>query len=653
MLKVFRDNLKYLSWILWAVILVFVAFVFVDFGGGISRDPSAPASYAATVGNQEISVDEFRQTYRALEGQYRQLYGERFSPEIAKQMQLPMQALERAVSQKVLQREAEQRGLVPSDDEVRAAILRIEAFQDGSGNFIGDQEYAALLRSNGHSPASFERALRGDLAVEKLTSTLRRAVHVSDQQLERSFREQADRAAIRYVQVPAARFAAQVALRPAEVRAYFDAHPDEFKLPEQRVADYLLVDQSQVYQALTIPENDIQAYYDSHAAEYAREEEVRARHVLIKVDDARTAEAAESLAQDARRRLAAGEDFAVVAQQLSDDPGSKQNGGDLGFFGRGAMIKAFEDAAFGAQTGELVGPVLTDFGYHVIRVDERRPSGQQPFAEARPLIENRLRTERAQAAAEAKARALYDQLKSGAADASTMQNLAAADAATVTFHSTPAFGADDALVGIGRATPLHTAAFALETGKAAEPVRLPRGMAVVVLREIRPPHAAQFDEVEALVKTAAETRRRKELATASLTTAVAAARAGKSLDTIATELGVAAQDSGEFGANGSIQGLGVAPAVTKAAVALAEGEFGGPVETPQGAVIFQVTSRARFDPAEFSTKKEETRQTLEGQALNELLGALIERQRQDLGVNYNRQLLEDWGIMVPETEPAR
>jgi peptidyl-prolyl cis-trans isomerase D len=650
MLKVFRQNLKYLSWILWLVIVVFIAFVFVDFGGGLSRDPKAPANYAAKVGSETVSVQEFQRQYRALEGQYRQIYGERFTPEIAQQMQLPLQALERAVSQRVLLLEAIRAGLVPSDQEVRRAILEIDAFKDPSGGFIGDREYAQILRENNQTTAGFERSLRDDLAVQKLTATLRQTVKVSEQDVERSYREQSERASIRYVLVPAARFASAAQVPEADVQAYFDAHPDEFRLPEQRVADYLLVDTGRLQQSMTVAAADAQAYYDAHVADYTREEEVRASHILLKVDDNRTAEQAERTLAAARTRIEQGADFAAVARELSEDPSNKDQGGDLGFFGRGRMIKAFEDAAFGAQPGQLVGPIRTDFGVHLIRVEERRPGGQQPFAEVQAQIENRLRAERSQTLAETKAKELRAQLAAAAPDAAKMQALAASNSASVTFETSPPFGRDELVPGIGRGTQFADAVFALETGKLAEPVRVPRGWAVAALREVRPPRVPPFAEVADKARAAAAAKRQRELATAALQKARADAQGGRTLDQIAQDLGVTVQDTSEFGSTGPIQGLGIAPAVAKAALALEAGSFGGPLETPQGAVLFQVRERKRFDPAEFAVSKEATRTELENQALAELLQTLIDRQRQELGVDYNRQLLEQWGVVVPGAE---
>src|SRR6476620_4068298 len=144
MLKVFRDNIKYLSWILWAVIGLFVLFVFVDFGSGVRSRGAGGGNSAARVGGRTVTMADFEHQYRQLEQLYGQLYGGRAAPEISKQLQLPLQALNRAVNEQVLLAEAERLGLRVSDEELRDKILEQAAFVDDQGRFIGEDKYAQI-----------------------------------------------------------------------------------------------------------------------------------------------------------------------------------------------------------------------------------------------------------------------------------------------------------------------------------------------------------------------------------------------------------------------------------------------------------------------------------------------------------------------------
>jgi parvulin-like peptidyl-prolyl isomerase len=211
--------------------------------------------------------------------------------------------------------------------------------------------------------------------------------------------------------------------------------------------------------------------------------------------------------------------------------------------------------------------------------------------------------------------------------------------------TTPPFGRDDLVPGIGRQTPFSSTAFALEQGKLSEPVKVPRGWAILHLREVRPPRVPDFAEAEVQVRQVVERQKRVERSLAELRAARAAIAGGKTLDAVAQELGVAVQDSGEFGENDPIRGLGVVPEVAKEAIAAQSGAIGGPVSTPQGAVLFQVTERKRFDPIEFASQKTALRESLQQQEFGRLLQALIEKRRAEMTVNYNRQLLQQFGIL--------
>ncbi|MEO8196718.1 MAG: SurA N-terminal domain-containing protein [Thermoanaerobaculia bacterium] len=648
MLKVLRDNLKYLSWILWVVILIFIAFVFVDFGGGLSRGSGTRAS-AATVGNDKISYADFERQYRQLESQYRQAFGENFTPEIAKQLRLPLQALDRLVDQRLLLNEAAERGLEASDGEVREAIFEIPGMKDSGGGFIGEETYKRFVRANGYTVRDFEESMRRQIVLTKLNAIFSSSLVVSQADVERAYRDQAERAAVRYVVLPATGFQAQATLSPAEVASYFDRHADDFRLPPQRVVNYLLVDTVRMRAKMTFEKTELESYYNSHLADFKQEEQVHARHILLKVDDKRTAEAAQSALATARKRVEAGADFAKLAAELSDDPASKARGGDLGFFGRGRMIKEFEDAAFDAPAGTMVGPIRTSFGYHLIQVLEKRPAGQRPFAEAEAQVRSRLAAERAEAQSEAKANELA--AKIAAEKLTTEAQLKAlADNDTVIFITTPPFGVDEVVAGIGRGTPFSSSAFALETGKTSTPIKIARGFAILQLASESPARMPALAEVEAKVRPAALRAKAGDLALARLNQARSAMAAGKSLADVAKELAVEVKESGEFGRDGKIEGLADSRKLVEAALAAKVGDAGSPVLTDQGAVLYEVTARKGFDAAAFAAESTQTRETLERNEVNRLLGSIIEQRKREAKVQYDKPLLEQFGMLGDEAK---
>lgn len=644
MLKIFRDNLKYLSWILWLVVIIFIAFVFVDFGGGLSGGPG-PRAAAATVGDRTVSYRDFEREYRRLETQYRQAFGGQLTPEMIDQMKLPLMALERLVDQELLLEEADRIGLSASDLEVRQAILEIPGLKDPQGRFVGKETYDRFLRVNGLGHREFEKTVRDELVLAKLQTIVASSVRIGDAEVEKAYRRQAERAAIRYFQIPSSRFAAEAQnVTPAELESHFAAHREEFRLPDQRVVDYLLVDTIKTRAQLTFEPAELEAYYRDNLADYQQEEQVRARHILLRVDDERSAEAAAAELERVRARVEAGEEFATLAGQISEDPGSKGRGGDLGYFRRGSMLPEFEEAAFGAEPNALLGPLRTTLGYHLIQVLDHRAGGQRPFSEVEAQVRARLAADRADTIAQARAEELARRIENEQLSTEE-QWRALADGDVVTFATTAPFGPDDVVPGIGRKTPFASAAFSLAAGDASTPVKTPRGFAILRLKEELPARLPELAEVEAKVRAAVVRQRMTDAALAAGERAKRELQAGKALEAVAAELGAEVADSGEFAASGNIQGLGTHPEIAAAALALEPGQFGGPVKTPTGAVVFEVVSRQRFDPQAFAGERDLTRANLERTEVNRLLGSILDQRKRELKVNYDRPLLEQFGLL--------
>jgi peptidyl-prolyl cis-trans isomerase D len=640
MLKQLRENFKHLKWILWAVIAVFVLFVFVDWGMGNSRGAGTDTTLAAKAGSIRVTTAEFQKEYAFAEERYRQAYGKNYSPELARAMNLPEQVLNGMIDRRLLRSEADRLGIRITDEELTQHLLGIKDPQSGrplfvkDGVFVGDATYKRILAANRLSPESFEADSRDALVLEKLNRFYTQSMVVGDEDVRTEFESRNVKAKIAWALAPPVT-AAAVAVTDAEAEAFFKTNPTTYMQPEKRKAKYLLVETTKIRPTIVVADADVQADYAANTESYRKGEEAHVRHILYKVDGANDA-AQKAKADAAVRKLKGGADFAALARAESDDPGSKANGGDLGSFPRGRMVKEFEDAAFSAKEKEIVGPVRSNFGWHVIQVLERTGERVQPFFEVAPGIRQRLQEDRAREEAKRLGAALAEKVaKLGKPSDDDLRKLASPG---VTFNETDFLARTDAPAGIGFNPQFTEKLFSLKEGETSPTsVGTARGEAIVKCVEVRKPGLPAFAEVKARVVQDIQKRKQDE---ATLTSVKQALEAAGSLDALAKKLNLRIETPDAFPKAGPIPGLGAPKAVLDAVFAAKAGETKGPVAVEgRGAVVFRVESVTPFDAAAFEKEKVALKEQLRGQKASRVLQALIQRQRSDLKVEFNKDLL--------------
>jgi peptidyl-prolyl cis-trans isomerase D len=643
MLKALRENFKHLQWILWAVIAVFVIFVFADWGMGSQRGGGV-ADFAAKAGGIRITTAEFQKEYASAEDRYRQAYGKNYSPELARAMNLPEQVLNSLIDRRLFREEADRLHLKVTDDELTQHLLGIKDPQSGKplfvkdGVFVGDATYRRILAANRLAPQSFEEAQREQILLEKLNRFFTEAVVVSDEDVKSEFEKRNVKAKIAWALLPVVSTAQSPATN-AEAEAYFKTNPTPYMQPEKRKAKYLLVETAKIRPTIQVTDADVAADYAANAETYRKGEEVHARHILYKVEGANDA-AQKAKAEAAVRRLRGGADFAALASAESDDPGSKANGGDLGSFPRGRMVKEFEEAAFAAKEKEIVDPVKSSFGYHVIQVLEKSGERVQPLFEVSAGIRSRLQDDRAKGEAKRLAAGLAEKVaKMGKPSDDDLRKLAGSG---VTFNETEFLSRTDAPQGIGFNPQFSEKLFSLKEGEAAAaPVSTPRGEAIVKLVEIKKPGLPAFTEVKARVALDIQKKRQDE---ATLLALKQAMTESATLEGIAKKLGLKVETPDAFSMGGPIPGLGSPKAVLDAVFSAKPGELKGPLAVAErGAVVMRIDSVTPFDQAAFEKEKEVVREGLRGKKSNQLLQALVQKRRSDLKIEFNRELLSRMG----------
>ncbi len=389
MLDRMRRHMSWLKWSLGLVVLAFVIFYIPDFLRGNGAD-AASGDTIARIDGQDITANEFRRTYQAQLQAYRSAYGGQMSEQLLKQLGVEQQILQQMVDERAALAEARRLGITVTDAEVRQRILAIPAFQD-SGAFIGEQRYQQLLRLQRPpmSPSEFEDNVRRQLTIQKLRSSLTDWLSVADKDLEQEYRRRNDKVKLAVVTFTADKFRSQVTASDADIATYFDGHKDSFKIPEKRKIRYLLVDIEALRSKVVVPPAEIERTYNANVEQYSTPEQVRASHILLKTegkDDATVKAKAEDVLKQAR----AGADFAELAKKFSEDEASQKNGGDLDYFGRGRMVAEFDQVAFTLEPNKISDLVKTQYGYHIIKVVDKRAAITRPLADVRQQIQDQL-----------------------------------------------------------------------------------------------------------------------------------------------------------------------------------------------------------------------------------------------------------------------
>src|SRR6266550_2897780 len=493
MLDRMRRHKAWLKWSLVLVVLSFIIFYIPEFLRGSATDASSGDTIARVEGHA-ITSGDFRRTYQAQLQQYRSAYGGQMSEQLLKQLGIEQQILQQMVDEQASLAEADRLGIQVSDEEVRQRIFAIPAFQD-SGHFIGDARYQQLLRLQRPplAPSDFEDGIRKTLAIEKLRASLTGWLQINDKELEQEYRRRNDKVKLAVVSFAADKFRGQVNATDAEVAAHFEAHKNDFKIPEKRKIRYLLIDVDAMRAKVIVPPADVERAYNDNLEQYSTPEQVRASHILLKTEGKDDA-AVKAKAEDVLKQAKAGADFGELAKKYSEDEGSAKNGGDLDYFGHGKMVAEFDAAAFTMQPGQISDLVKSQFGYHIIKVTDKKAGTVRTLADMRQQLTDQLSYERAQTQAADLSARLEKQISKPA----DLDKVAKAEGLTV--QESGFFARDEPIMGIGPSPEAAARAFDLKIGDVSPGVRASRGFAFVTPIAKQDPYVPKLDEVKDRVR---------------------------------------------------------------------------------------------------------------------------------------------------------
>jgi peptidyl-prolyl cis-trans isomerase D len=387
------------------VVLGLIILTFAFFGvDAYFRGGGAAADEVATVGDSKITVQEFATSVRRAQDRMRAQAQGQQSQQMNAYLNSPefrQAVLDEMIERRVLLQQAAKAGMAVSEEELRSAIASVQAFYGEDGNF-SIERYEQLLRAQNLTPAQFERQIEQDILLGRIRNTVAGTAFMPDKVVERLVRIREQEREVSQLVISPVDFRGQIEVTPEEAKQYFEENKSLFRIPERAKLEYLVLTPEVAAANVAVSDDELKQVYEQRIAEFQTPEERRARHILIMVDsDASDEEkaGAEAKASDIYRQLQAEPGrFAELARANSGDPGSAEQGGDLGFFQRGFMVKEFEDAAFALSKGEISAPVRTQFGFHIIRIDEIKAVETTPFARVREQLLKEVREDRVQEA---------------------------------------------------------------------------------------------------------------------------------------------------------------------------------------------------------------------------------------------------------------
>jgi peptidyl-prolyl cis-trans isomerase D len=378
------------------VIIALLSIPFAFFGIDFYFRGGSGGDQVASVAGTGISGREYSEALRQRQEQLRQQFRGQVDQAMLDSPEVRRAVLDQLVDERVVYAAALKAGLTVTDAELQGIIVDIPAFREdgGTGKFSAAL-YQSALRNQGMSERMFEAMLRKDIILNRARQSVATTAFVPASVMERLYHLRAQEREVSQQVLSPEQFTSKVQIAPEAVKAYYDANQDQFKLPEKVRVQYTILSLEGIQHKVTLTPDQLEKYYEERRAQFEKPEERRASHILITVpagatpeQKAKAREKAEALIAQAKKSPQA---FAELAKKNSEDPGSAAEGGDLGFFPRGKMVKPFDDAVFGMKVGDIAGPVETQYGFHVIKLAGIKAAEGPKLETVKAQVEQELR----------------------------------------------------------------------------------------------------------------------------------------------------------------------------------------------------------------------------------------------------------------------
>jgi peptidyl-prolyl cis-trans isomerase D len=630
MLDSMRRHKGWLKWFLALVAVAMTLYLIPNFLSG-RGNAAAPSDVVAQVEGREVTAGQFQRRYQSQMQAYQSAYGGKVSPQLLRQLGIEQQILQQLVDEQAALTEAERQGIRVSDEELAQQIFAIPAFQD-NGRFAGEQRYEQVLRLQRMTKTEFEDNLRKSMMIDKLRGALTDWMSINETELQREYRERNEKVKLQVVALTADKFKDKVTVSDSDIASYFDAHKAEYRFGERRRVKFLLVDMDQIRARTTVSPTDVERYYNDNIQQFQTPEQIRASHILLKTEG-KDEVTVRKQAEDVLKQVKADGDFAELAKKYSEDEGSKTNGGDLDYFGRGRMVPEFENIAFAMQPGQISDLVKTQYGFHIIKVVDKKPATTRTLDEVRAQITDQLASQRAQQQAQTAARDLEGKLKKP----EDLDKVSKEGGHSV--QESGFFTREEPIPGIGSAPAVAQAAFRLKDGEVSEAITSPRGMVFITVIGKRDPYVPKLDEVKDKVRDDAIRQKATDLSRQRAAEIAMALRAAKDFGAAAKAEGLEAKDTEMIARESALPDIGVSPEVDKIAFSLPAGAVSSPIVTNNGTVIVRVAERHDVTPDEFNQARASFREQLLNERRGRFFSAYMTKAKQKMKIEINEEVL--------------
>jgi peptidyl-prolyl cis-trans isomerase D len=515
------------------------------------------------------------------------------------------------VQQQILLAEAGALGISANNDDVAQFLHQGQAGQVlfPNGKFIGQDQYAALISTRfDMSVADFEESVRHDITIQRLRAYVTAGLTVSEKEARDQYVKNGTKIKFEYAVISADDIRKSINPTDAELEAFFKKNTARYAnaVPEERIISYFAFTPNDVPGGVQPPtQQEIEAYYNLHKSEYSVPEQAKSRHILIQVApnaDAKTDAAAKAKAEDILKQIQNGANFADLAKKYSDDPGSKDSGGELGFAQRGHMVPEFDNAIFTQKIGEAK-IVKSQYGYHIVQVEERTAAHSQSLAEVLPTIQATLMRQKSTAAQDAYARALTSEaIKNG------LDKTAAAHHLQVV--TTPPVNASGVIPALPDGSQLITHAFEAKASDPPQSAPTGEGYAVFQVKSVIPAHAPTFADWKDHVADDYRNEQVPALMGQKTAELAAKAKAENDLAKAAKEMGVTMKTSDLVDQTGQVPDLGAVGQVAPQLFEMTPGTMSGPINTGRTGVVAKLVDKQQPSDADIAKNLDQTRDQL-------------------------------------------